>query len=142
MRHSIRSKTFCQNMPTSRFIDKERLCGGPLDNCNGDSSSPTFKVGGVSIVLILIILYCMKHPFEMEQNKERKSIDLDVLDDAILDNCFDSLSRGLVYFRLMSLPSVKRSISMTTPFSSLPYQGIFSYGLHLPPGLPYLKTVG
>lgn len=23
---------------------------------------------------------------------------------------------------------------MTTPFSSLPYRGIFSYGLHLPPG--------
>ena len=75
MRHPIPSKTFLQNMPTSRFIDKEGLCGGPLDNCNGDSSSPSFKVGGVSIVLIMIILYCMRHPFEMEQNKERKSMD-------------------------------------------------------------------
>ena len=65
-------------MPTSRFIDKEGLYGGPLDNCNGDSSSPCFKVGGVSIVLIMIILYCMRHPFEMEQNKERKSMDSDV----------------------------------------------------------------
>ena len=62
-------------MPTSRFFEKEGLCGGPLDNCNGDSSSPSFKVGEVSIVLIMIILYCTRHPFEMEQNKERKSMD-------------------------------------------------------------------
>ena len=37
-----------------------------------------FKLGGVSIVLIMIILYCMRHPFEMVQNKERKSMDSDV----------------------------------------------------------------
>ena len=78
MRHPIPSITFFQNMPTSRFIDKEGVCGEPLDNCNGHSSSPSFKVGGVSIVLIMIILYCMRHPFEMVQHKERKSTDLDV----------------------------------------------------------------
>ena len=65
-------------MPTSSFIDKGGLYGEPLDNCNGDSSSPSFKVGEVSIVLIMIILYCMRHPSEMVQNKERKSMDSDI----------------------------------------------------------------
>ncbi|CAI9771196.1 unnamed protein product [Fraxinus pennsylvanica] len=74
-----------QNMSISSFIGNKGLCGGPLGNCSG--STPFDKIpsvrssdasqgkvitvvaaviGGVSLVLIVAILYVMKrHPVEM-----------------------------------------------------------------------------
>ncbi|KAI8537865.1 hypothetical protein RHMOL_Rhmol09G0057300 [Rhododendron molle] len=73
-----------QNMAMSRFIGNKGLCGGPFGDCNGNSSFnsiPPLKglgatqgeiipivavaVGGVSLILITVILYYMRRPVEV-----------------------------------------------------------------------------
>ncbi|KHF98929.1 hypothetical protein F383_16784 [Gossypium arboreum] len=68
-----------QNMPASSFIENKGLCGTPLQSCTGDSSSPSMlpakkdtrgriittvscAVGGVSLILIVILIYQMRRP--------------------------------------------------------------------------------
>lgn len=73
-----------QNMLTSSFVGNKGLCGGPLVTCGGQPSvtlfSPTVKepnaplgkivaiaaaaIGGVSLVLIVVILCFMRRPVE------------------------------------------------------------------------------
>ncbi|MCD7466148.1 hypothetical protein HAX54_002563 [Datura stramonium] len=90
-----------RNMDVSSFIGNKGLCGGPLGGCNAspayDVNPPRVKsedsprakivtvvagvIGGVSLVLIVVILYYMKrHPVEMvaTQDKDTASSDPDI----------------------------------------------------------------
>ncbi|KAL1181264.1 hypothetical protein V6Z11_A02G037100 [Gossypium hirsutum] len=79
------------NMPASSFVENEGLCGRPLQDCNGDSSSPSALhvnkdtrgrmitiisgvVGGVSIVLIIILIYQIRRPPETVAPSQEKEI--------------------------------------------------------------------
>ncbi|CAI0436705.1 unnamed protein product [Linum tenue] len=73
-----------QNMDLTSFIGNKGLCGGPLGYCGGDPTSSTVVpplvnadrlrskiitlvaavVGGVSLILIVVILYFMRRPVE------------------------------------------------------------------------------
>jgi hypothetical protein len=77
---SLPSGSLFQNMAISSFIGNKGLCGGPLGYCSGDTSSGSVPrknmdaprgriitivaavVGGVSLILIIVILYFMRHP--------------------------------------------------------------------------------
>jgi hypothetical protein len=93
---SIPQVSLFLNMSISSYIGNEGLCGGPLRACGGDSvpslesaDSPRGKiitiiaaaVGGVSLILIVIILYFMRRPAETVpslQDKEIQSADSDI----------------------------------------------------------------
>ncbi|KAE9450642.1 hypothetical protein C3L33_17457, partial [Rhododendron williamsianum] len=80
-----------QNMAMSSFIGNKGLCGGPFGNCNGNSSFnsiPPSKglgaprgeiipivavaVGGVSLILITVILYHMRRPVEVVASSQEE----------------------------------------------------------------------
>ncbi|KAL0366790.1 UNVERIFIED_CONTAM: putative leucine-rich repeat receptor-like protein kinase [Sesamum radiatum] len=91
-----------QNMSISSFMGNKGLCGGPLGNCTGSTPFDTFPspvgsmdaprgkiitivaavIGGVSLVLIAVILYVMKcHPVDMvasSPDKDISSLDSDI----------------------------------------------------------------
>ncbi|RVW13597.1 putative leucine-rich repeat receptor-like protein kinase [Vitis vinifera] len=89
-----------QNMVSSSFIGNEGLCGGRLSNCNGTPSfssvppslesvdAPRGKiitvvaavVGGISLILIVIILYFMRRPVEVVASLQDKEIPSSVSD--------------------------------------------------------------
>ena len=88
-----------QNMAIDSFIGNKGLCGGPLSDCSGNSYSPfpslernnaprskiitviAAAIGGISLILIVIILYFMRRPAETVpslQDNEIPSSDSDI----------------------------------------------------------------
>ncbi|CAI0436704.1 unnamed protein product [Linum tenue] len=81
---SLPEESIFQNMDLTSFIGNKGLCGGPLGYCGGDPTSSTVVpplvnadrlrskiitlvaavVGGVSLILIVVILYFMRRPVE------------------------------------------------------------------------------
>ncbi|KAK8682308.1 hypothetical protein V6N13_054700 [Hibiscus sabdariffa] len=68
-----------QNMPASSFIENKGLCGRPLEDCNANPSFPSTPpenndtrgrmitvisgaIGGVSLILIIILIYQIRRP--------------------------------------------------------------------------------
>uniref|UniRef100_A0A5B6ZPS8 Protein kinase domain-containing protein n=1 Tax=Davidia involucrata TaxID=16924 RepID=A0A5B6ZPS8_DAVIN len=97
---SLPSISLFQNMAISSFIGNKGLCGGPLGYCSGTSSfnsvPPSLKgvdarrgkiitavsaaVGGVSLILIVVIIYFMRRPVEVVASLQDNEISSPVSD--------------------------------------------------------------